>query len=264
MTPRESLRVRIEARVGELALDVELDTDGGPLVVVGPNGAGKTTLLSVLLGVVPATRGRIVVGEAVLLDTERGVRVPVEQRRLGYVPQDYGLFPHLSVAQNLDFALACIRPEQRRAERKRQVDAALAALALTAHARRRPRTLSGGEKQRVALARALCLRPRALLLDEPMAALDVHARREVVAALVAQLEALALPSIVVTHDPYEAQVLGQRIAVLEAGRIIQCAPWDELAAHPRSAFVERFVALGRARPTWSETRPPSTNSDRLP
>ncbi|MET0342740.1 MAG: ATP-binding cassette domain-containing protein [Polyangiales bacterium] len=246
MTPRERLHARlharIHARVGTLALDVALDTDGGPLVLVGPNGAGKTTFLSVLLGVVPATRGRITVGENVLLDTAQRVRVPVEARRLGYVPQDYGLFPHLSVARNLDFALACARPALRRGDRAHEVAAALAQLGLTAHAERTPGTLSGGEKQRVALARALCIRPRALLLDEPMAALDVHARREVVSALAAQLEALSLPTIVVTHDADEARLLGQRIAVMEAGRITQCAAWDELAAQPRSAFVERFVA----------------------
>jgi molybdate transport system ATP-binding protein len=237
-----SLRVRLEARVGKLSLDVDLDTGGGTLVVVGPNGAGKTTLLSMVLGVLPVDRGTIAVGNVVLLDTERRVSLPIEKRQLGYVPQDYGLFPHLTVEENIRFALSCASPHLHRAERKHKLDAVLDALALGTHAARYPRTLSGGEKQRVALARVMCLAPRALLLDEPMAALDVHSRREVVSALVGSLKTLALPALVVTHDPYEARLLGDRIVVLEAGRVTQCGSWASLVSSPLSAFVERFVA----------------------
>jgi molybdate transport system ATP-binding protein len=233
------------ARVGKLSIDVDLDTGSGTLVLVGPNGAGKTSLLSLLLGVLPVERGRITVGDVVLLDTERRLSVPIEQRHLGYVPQDYGLFPHLTVAANIEFALACTRPRLRRAERKQKLEAVLHELALGSHAGRFPRALSGGEKQRVALARVMCVEPRALLLDEPMAALDVHSRREVASSLVASLASLSLPALVVTHDPHEARALGQRVAVLEAGRITQCGTWDELVAAPRSAFVERFVGAAR-------------------
>jgi len=242
-----SLRARLSARVGKLELELELDTGPGTLVIVGPNGAGKTTLLSLLLGVLPVDHGQIAVGDVVLLDSERRLSVPIEQRQLGYVPQDYGLFPHLTVAGNIAFALSCARPRLRPAERKRKLDAVLDELALRSHAGSHPRTLSGGEKQRVALARVICLEPRALLLDEPMAALDVHSRRDVVGSLVGSLASLALPALVVTHDPYEAQVLGHRIAVLEAGRISQCGTWNELVTRPASPFVERFVAsLGTA------------------
>ena len=247
MTRALSLRARLAARVGKLSLEVELDTGTGTLVVVGPNGAGKTTLLSMLLGVLPVSRGHIAVGDAVLLDTERGVNIPIEQRQFGYVPQDYGLFPHLTVAQNIGFALSCVRPRLGRTEHRHKLEAVLDKLELESHKGRHPRTLSGGEKQRVALARAICLEAHALLLDEPMAALDVLSRREVVASLAASLDTLALPAIVVTHDPYEAQVLGHRIAVLEAGRITQCGTWSELVASPASPFVERFVASASRR-----------------
>lgn len=236
-----ALQARVEARRGELLLAVELQVEE-TLVIIGPNGAGKSSLLHVLLGIVPATRGRIEVGSTLLFDADRKLSVPVEQRKLGYLPQDYGLFPHLTVAENVAFAVACADPRASRAERGRAAQRALEQLELRAQADRYPRTLSGGEKQRAALARTLCTAPRALLLDEPMAALDVHARREVVAALASQLRTLALPALVVTHDAYEAQLLGRRIAVLERGRITQSGSWDELVARPASEFVARFVA----------------------
>jgi molybdate transport system ATP-binding protein len=239
------LTARLSAPVGKLTIDVDLTTGPGTLVLVGPNGAGKTSLLSLLLGVLPVDRGSISVGGEVLFDTERRVSVPVEQRQLGYVPQDYGLFPHLTVAENIEFALSCTRPPLRRAERRHKLEAVLQELALGDHAARLPRALSGGEKQRVALARVMCLAPRALLLDEPMAALDVHSRRGVSESLASFLAAVSLPALVVTHDADEARALGQRIAVIEAGRITQCGSWDELVAAPGSSFVERFVTSAR-------------------
>ncbi|WP_438008766.1 ABC transporter ATP-binding protein [Sorangium sp. So ce321] len=241
----ESLRARVVARVGRLLLDVDIDTGGGTLALVGPNGAGKTSLLSVLLGVLPVERGRVEVGAAVLLDTARGRDVPVEERRIGYVPQDYALFPHLSVRENVDFAVRSAPPRPRGAARAERVDAMLNELGIAAHAGRRTQALSGGEKQRVALARALSVSPRALLLDEPLAALDVHSRREVRTFLAGYLRALALPTIVVTHDASDARLLGHRIAVLEAGRVTQTGTWDELAARPASRFVEELVASAR-------------------
>ncbi|WP_437652636.1 ABC transporter ATP-binding protein [Sorangium sp. So ce1182] len=244
----ESLRARVVARVGRLLLDAQIDTGGGTLALVGPNGAGKTSLLSVLLGVLPVERGRVEVGAAVLLDTARGVDVPVEERRIGYVPQDYALFPHLSVRENVEFAVRSAPPRRSvvdRAARAERVDAMLNELGIAAHAGRRTQALSGGEKQRVALARALSVSPRALLLDEPLAALDVHSRREVRAFLAGYLRALALPTIVVTHDASDARLLGHRIAVLEAGRVTQTGTWDELAARPASRFVEELVASAR-------------------
>jgi len=237
-----SLQVRVAALVGALHLDVALEEVTGTLVLVGPNGAGKSSLLSLLLGALPAREGRVSVGDHMLLDTPAGVDVPIERRRLGYLPQDYALFPHMSVRENVDFALASADPGGARGERRRRVGELLDELGLAAHADRRPGTLSGGEKQRVALARALSVAPRALLLDEPLAALDVLSRAEVRTFLARYLEELALPTIVVTHDPADARSLGRRIAVLEDGKITQTGTWEELAAHPGSGFVERFVA----------------------
>jgi molybdate transport system ATP-binding protein len=239
---QESLRARLEARIGKRTIDLALDTEGGTLVIVGPNGAGKTLMLGLLLGTLPVLRGHITIGDTVLLDTNTSVNIPVEQRRLGYVPQDSGLFPHLTVQRNVAFALGCGAPRMAAAERARRVATILAEFQLEAHASRYPRTLSGGEKQRVALARAVCVAPRALLLDEPMAALDVHSRKHVVRLLSEYLQKLALPALVVTHDPWEAQLLGHRIAVIEDGRITQCGTWAALTAQPASRFVEDFVA----------------------
>ena len=242
MSQPRSLHASLLARIGRLTIEAELDTGPGTLVLVGPNGAGKSSLLSLLLGALPVERGSIRVNGAVLLDTSREHCEPLERRGLGYVPQDYALFPHMTVRQNVAFALASSPLCPDRAARDRRVDEALRELGLEAFANRRVPTLSGGEKQRVALARALVVNPRALLLDEPLAALDVHARREVRTFLIACLAKIALPAIVVTHDAEDARLLGHRIAVIEAGRITQTGSWDELAARPATPFVQGFVA----------------------
>jgi len=236
-----ALRAQLRARVGTLAIDAELDASAGTLVIVGPNGAGKTTLLSLLLGVLPVERGHFELGGTVLLDTERAIDVPTEERRLGYVPQDYALFAHLTVRQNVEFALASAPDRLAPRARSERAAAILDELGLARHGDRRTWALSGGEKQRVALARALSVRPRALLLDEPLAALDVYARREVRAFLAATLEKLDVPTVVVTHDAHDAVALGDRVAVLEAGRIVQTGTWSELVAAPVSPFVAELV-----------------------
>jgi molybdate transport system ATP-binding protein len=235
------LRFSIEARVGRMRVDVALDTGAATLIVAGPNGAGKSCLLSLLLGARPVTRGRIAIGETVLLDTAAAIDVPLERRRIGYVPQDYALLPHLSVRQNVAFALASSPSHADRAAAALRVDSILCDLGIDAIADRQPHRLSGGEKQRVALARALSVNPRALLLDEPLAALDAHARREVRGFLAEYLSKLGLPTIVITHDAEDARQLGNRIAILEAGAISQAGTWEELAARPATRFVEEFV-----------------------
>jgi molybdate transport system ATP-binding protein len=234
------LAVQLAARVGRLELEVEFVAGPGTLVVIGPNAAGKTSLLSLILGALPASRGRVHAGETALFDSKRGINVPVEARQLGYVPQDYALFTHLSVRENVEFALRSGRLPGR--ARRGQADARLRELGLEQHAERRVSSLSGGEKQRVALARALAIGPRALLLDEPLAALDLVSRREVRAFLRQSLAKLDLPALLVTHDPADARELGERMLVLEAGKIVQRGTWDELQRAPATAFVERFVS----------------------
>lgn len=237
-----SLAVELTAQVGRLELVVELETGPGTLVVIGPNAAGKTSLLSLILGALPAASGSVRVGPICLFDSERGLDVPVEARRLGYVPQHYALFPHLTVRENVEFALRSGPLRLAAKGRRDQANERLRALGLEHHAERRVNGLSGGEKQRLALARALAIDPCALLLDEPLAALDVTSRRDVRAFLRQSLSELGLPALLVTHDPADARELGERILVLEAGKILQRGTWDELARAPASAFVERFVS----------------------
>ncbi|HEX2373012.1 MAG TPA: ATP-binding cassette domain-containing protein, partial [Actinomycetota bacterium] len=173
-----SLEARVELLLGQLHLDVDLAVASGELVVLlGPNGAGKTTLLRALAGLVPLDRGRVVLDGRVLEDAESGEWVATERRPVGFVFQDYLLFPHLSALENVAFGLRARGVG--RAEARRRATAWLDRVGLAAHAAARPRALSGGQAQRVALARAMVAQPRLLLLDEPLAALDAATRSEV-------------------------------------------------------------------------------------
>jgi molybdate transport system ATP-binding protein len=236
------LRVDLAGRVGQLELAASFDTSRGPVVLTGPNGAGKTSLLLMILGAIAPERGEVSLGGERLFDARAGVDVAVEQRAIGYVPQHYGLFPHLTAARNVEFALACRKPAPPRAERRERALGLLAELGLAELAERRPHALSAGERQRVALARAFASSPKALLLDEPFAALDVGTRRQVRVFLREYLERLALPTIVVSHDAEDARAVGRHIAVLEAGRVVQTGSWHELATEPASAFVRELTA----------------------
>jgi molybdate transport system ATP-binding protein len=243
------LEAKLSGRIGALEIDAELDTADGTLVIVGPNGAGKTSVLLMLLGALEPSEGRVVVNGRVLFDSASSMNLRLEDRALGYVPQDYALFPHLSVLENVEFVLKCRRQRwSGRAVRERAL-AVLEDLDMAAFAGRRVHTLSGGEKQRVALARALAAEPSALLLDEPLAALDVGARREVRAFLRGYLDELALPTIIVSHEAKDAAELGHGVAVLERGRVIQTGRWSELCAAPLTPFVEELVSSDPASPT---------------
>jgi molybdate transport system ATP-binding protein len=237
------LSFALEGRVGSLQLAVSLDTGERPLVLVGPNGAGKTTLLLMLIGAIRPHRGRIALDGETLLDSATDVDTVPEERGLGYVPQRYGLFPHLTVLGNVAFGLES-RHRYRRAERRARALALLETLEVAHLAARRPDSLSGGEGQRVALARALAAEPRALLLDEPLAALDASVRRQLREFLPTRLAALRLPTIVVTHDAVDAAAFGEDIAVLEAGRIVQRGALDDLRRKPATPFVAEWAGAG--------------------
>ncbi len=252
--PLEGLRFQLRSRIGQLEVEAALSLERETLVLVGPNGAGKTSLLKLLLGLEPVREGRLVAQGVELFDSRRGLNLPPEARRLGYVPQEYGLFPHLTVRGNLEFAVGSARSapwrapwsqSARSASRREalRIDKLLDELGLQRLAQRHPPQLSGGEKQRVALARALAIEPRALLLDEPLSALDLPARREVRGLLAAYLRRLPLPTILVTHDPAEARAFGDRIAVMEKGALTACCTWEELTQRPPTPFTREFLGL---------------------
>ncbi|HTZ44283.1 MAG TPA: ABC transporter ATP-binding protein [Jatrophihabitans sp.] len=235
---------------GDFALRVALGVaDGEVLAVIGPNGAGKTTLLRTLAGLARLDSGRLRLGASLLDDPAASVFVPAERRPVGLVFQNYRLFPHLSVRDNVAFA-GRMRGASRRAARD-AADGWLDRLALGALAGRRPAQLSGGQAQRVALARALAADPALLLLDEPLSALDATTRLEVRGELVAHLRDFAGPALLVTHDPLEAMVLADRLLVIEGGRVVQDGTPAEVARRPATQYVARLVGLnlypGRVR-----------------
>ncbi|HWP08074.1 MAG TPA: ATP-binding cassette domain-containing protein [Polyangiaceae bacterium] len=235
------LSVSLEGRIGPLSLAAGFDTSRGPVVVTGPNGSGKTSLLLMIHGVRKPERGQVSIDGTPLFDAEKGVDLPVEARRIGYLPQSFGLFPHLTAAENVEFALACRVPPPPVTARRERARELLAELGIEALARLRPSALSAGERQRVALARAVAAEPRALLLDEPFAALDIGTRRQVRVFLHEYLTRLRLPTVVVSHDAKDAQAIGGTIAVLEAGRVVQTGAWNELSEKPASEFVRELT-----------------------
>jgi molybdate transport system ATP-binding protein len=228
------LQLGVETRLGELELGVELAVEAGEcLVLAGPSGAGKTTVLRAAAGLLRPERGRVSCGGEDWLDTERGIDVPPERRRCGYLFQEYALFPHMTALENVAYGLH----ELPRSERRRRADALLERFGVTHLADVRPRTWSGGERQRVALARALARGPRVLLLDEPLSALDARTRAHAGRELGELLRAAAVPVLLVTHDFTEAALLGDRVGVINNGRLVQVGTPSELAASPGSAFV---------------------------
>jgi molybdate transport system ATP-binding protein len=235
-----SLQAAIGVQLGSLDLDVELTVEPGEVVaILGPNGAGKSTLLRALAGLLPIDRGRITIDDQVLDDPDDDVFVPAERRPIGVVFQDYLLFAHLSALENVAFGLRA-RGVPRGDARVRAAEW-LDRVGLADHSSHRPSALSGGQAQRVALARALATDPRMLLLDEPLAALDAGTRGGVRRDLRRHLESFDGMRVLVTHDPVDAYALADRVAILDAGRIVQIGTINEVTAHPRSRYVADLV-----------------------
>jgi molybdate transport system ATP-binding protein len=234
------LAIRAAKRLGAFTLDVELTVARGETtVLVGESGAGKSTLLRVVAGLERPDDGRLVLDDLLYYDGGTGVDVPAWRRSVGFVFQDYALFPHLTVGENVAFGLrASAVPHEEARERTRAI---LERLGIGDLADRRIAGLSGGQQQRVALARALVLDPDILLLDEPLSALDLRTRRSVRGELRGLLRELPCVTLYVTHNPVEAMFFGERIAALERGRVTQTGTRDELLRHPRSLYVAELV-----------------------
>jgi molybdate transport system ATP-binding protein len=241
-----TLRARLALELGALNLDVELRAERKEIVaLVGPNGAGKTTLLRALAGLVPIRNGRIELDGEVLDDTTAGVHLPPEARPVAVVFQDYLLFPHLTALDNVAYGLRS-RGASRSAARE-EAKTWLERVGVAELSDSRPGRLSGGQAQRVALARALATRPALLLLDEPLAAIDVSARAALRRDLRNQLAGAEGVRIVVTHDPLDAMAMADRLVVLENGRITQEGTLLEVTARPRSPWVAQLVGINLYR-----------------
>lgn len=217
------------------------------LAVLGPSGGGKTTLLRLIMGLERPSAGSIDVAGRCVSDS-RQILLPPEQRGIAMVFQDLGLWPHMTVEGHLQFALAS--QGGTRQERSARIRRMLAAVGLMTHAQRRPGTLSGGERQRVAIARALIVEPRIVLLDEPLANLDVALKQQLIELFRQLLHERPVTAIYVTHDPYEAIQITDRYAVLEGGRIVQSGLFSERhlpAATEFSDALLNYVADGPQR-----------------
>jgi molybdenum ABC transporter ATP-binding protein len=227
-----ALRIRFVHALRSFRASADLTVEPAETVaLVGPSGAGKTTLLRVVAGLLRPDDGFVALDDTVLLDTARRVDIPPERRRVGYLFQEYALFPHLDVWHNVRFG----------ARRNADVEPLLERFRISELSRARVTQLSGGERQRVALARALARDPALLLLDEPLSALDAHTRAGVRADLRELLDELGLPVVLVTHDFEDAATLAHRVGVISDGEVLQLASPTDLVALPRDAFVASFT-----------------------
>jgi molybdate transport system ATP-binding protein len=209
------LVVEVEKQLGTFQIAAAFHGDSGVTALFGPSGSGKTSVVQMLAGLIRPDRGRIVNNGEVLFDGTQGLDVPPYRRAIGYVFQDGRLFPHLSVARNLDYGRWMSGKPRDETQFKHVTDL----LDIGHLLKRRPGALSGGERQRVALGRALLMQPRLMLLDEPLASLDRARKQEILPYLVRLRDETRLPMIYVSHDPNEVQALANRVVLLDDGRV---------------------------------------------
>jgi molybdate transport system ATP-binding protein len=241
-----SLDARVQLGRGDFSLDLSLDAaDGDTIGLLGPNGSGKSTTLRCLAGLDAPQTGRIDIAGVTVVDTTRGIDLPPEQRSVGFVFQDYLLFPHMSVLDNVAFGLRARGEARQSAERRAREW--LDRLEIGDLASRKPGRLSGVQAQRVALARALVIEPDLLLLDEPLAALDAGTRASVRSLLRRHLADFHGAVVMVTHDPMDAMVLADRVVVLEDGHAVQAGTPGDVARRPESTYVAQLVGVNMLR-----------------
>jgi molybdate transport system permease protein len=240
------LEVQIEKRLPEFTLDVGFTCGDEPLSVLGPSGAGKTMLLRCIAGLERARRGRVALGNRVLFDSSKSVHLLPRDRRVGMLFQHFALFPNKTVGENVAFGLQKLP----RHEQQQRVTSLLERTRIIGLESRYPRQISGGEQQRAALARALAIDPEALLLDEPLSALDTHLRSQMETQLQETFAAYRRPALLVTHNIEEAYRLAERILVLSRGRVAAFGGKDEIFRRPASLEVARLTGcknFSRAR-----------------
>jgi molybdate transport system ATP-binding protein len=248
------LLASLDTHLNTFHLELSFSADAGKTtVLLGESGAGKSTVLRLLAGLLHPQHGHISLDSVTYFDSEQRIAFPPQERPIGYVFQDYALFPHLSVFENVAFGLRAQRLPRQVIHRR--VGEVLEQVHLTGLDERRPAQLSGGQQQRVAIARALALQPQLLLLDEPLAALDVQTRREVRQELRHILAQVAITTVLVTHQYLEALLFGYHILVLDHGQLIQQGSQRDLLQHPRSSYVAELVGTNffRGRVVRCET-----------
>lgn len=242
------LEVTVQKRFDGFRLNVSFAAEHELVVLFGPSGAGKSLTLQAIAGTFSPETGRIVIDGQTVYDSTQQVNLPPQLRHVGYVPQHYALFPHLTARENISFGLVHLP----RREQGQRADELIELFDLRGLEHRRPRELSGGQQQRVALARALAVQPRLLLLDEPFAALDVPLRG-VLRQELAQVQARwGITMLIVTHDLADAFALGQRVIVYDRGRVIQQGTREEVFFHPATHRVAEFVGTGNILPAVVE------------
>ncbi len=245
---KNMLNVKLHHQLGAFQLAINFQVPLGLIVLLGSSGAGKSLTLRSIAGLLHPQQGHITVNEQVLFDSATGIRVPAQLRHIGYVPQHYALFPHLTVAENILFALPpsptnslWTQWRKQRAARRTRVAELLSVLELDGLERRYPATLSGGQQQRVALARALASEPRLLLLDEPFNALDASVRERLRDTLKQFHRRFAIPIVLVTHDHAEAQQLADTIVVVQHGQVAQVGSVNDIFYAPHTPNVAQLV-----------------------
>lgn len=233
------LHLNVTKRLRHFPVSVDLSLGADITVLLGPSGHGKTTFLNMIAGITVPDIGHVSLDGVTLFDSRRHTNVSMEQRGIGFVFQDYALFPHKTVFENVAYGLRARGVSG--SEVMERVGQELTRLQIRELRDAKPAQLSGGQRQRVALARTLVTRPKIMLLDEPLSALDVQLRSKVRGELRALLKHLAVPSVIVTHDPLDAVGLADDVLVMEGGHIIQRGTYESLLAAPRSTFVADFV-----------------------
>ncbi len=230
----------VQLSLNDYQLTAELDGRHRVTALIGPNGSGKTTILRAMAGITQTARMEFGLKGKTIQSSTSGENIPIHRRRIGYMPQGYGLFPSMTAEQNIEFGLKTRYPKLTKSQRDQRVIQLLQSIDCHRQATRPVDKLSGGEKQRVALARALAIEPQLLLLDEPMSAMDVASRTSIRMSLKQMIDEAKCPTLLVSHDIRDVAALADYIYVIENGSITQHGTIEDLVSQPNSAFIAEF------------------------